>query len=292
MDRRQFVGTAAALTAAELVSGCSPEPGMETSETSESAARSEPPAPLSPPLERVGVQLYTVRSLMETDVEATLGAVADIGYQEVEFAGYFGTGAAQLRRWLDDNGLDAVAAHVDPSSLTDRLDETLEFATTVGHRWLIQAFTPEAERTVDGYRRVADTLNSAGEAAASAGIRIGYHNHAFEFDPVGESTGMEMLLEHLDPEWADLEIDLHWAAAGGADVGALYNAHPGRFRLCHVKGRDAGGGMVDVGAGVMDWAGLFAMSDLGGIQHYLVEHDSPEDPLASIRASYRYLTGA
>jgi len=245
------------------------------------------------------VQLYTVRSLMAEDVARTLDAVAEIGYDEVEFAGYFDHAPAEVRAWLDASGLTAPAAHVDLDALTgSALETTLEAATVVGHRWLVVPWIAEALRTSDGYREVADLLNTAGNVAATAGVRVGYHNHAFEFEAVddpsdadGETTGYSLLLEHLDPALVDLEIDFHWSAAAGVDALELFAEHPGRFPLCHVKDLTADGQMADVGAGVIDWPELFARSEEAGLVHYFVEHDQPADARASIEASYRYLSG-
>ena len=143
---------------------------------------------------------------------------------------------------------------------------------------------------------MADLLNAAGDAAVGAGVRLGYHNHAFEFELLDgadteDRTGFSLLLEHLDPALVDLEIDFHWSAVGGADALELFADHPGRFPLCHVKDLTADGRMADVGAGVIDWGALFARSEEAGLIHYFVEHDQPGDPLASIEASYRYLAG-
>lgn len=282
MDRRHFLGTAAALSCAGVA-------GSACRGASDPRADTGGAAPL---LSRVGVQLYTVRSLMEDDVAATLASVARIGFQEVEFAGTFGHPPSRIRGWLDDAGLVAPAAHVDPAGLApEALDLTLESASVIGFRWLIQAFIPADARTPDGYRAVAATLNRAGERAADAGVRIGYHNHAFELEPLGDTTGLDILLERLDPAHVDLEIDVHWAVVGGADPEALVAAHPGRFSLCHLKDIDTSGGMADVGAGVIDWAGFLDRAEAVGLAHSFVEHDQPTDPLASIEASYRYLTG-
>ena len=282
MKRRRFVESMAALSAGGLLAACRG-----------GGSASESVVGLTPPLSRVGIQLYTVRSLMGDDVPGTLDAVAAVGYDEVEFAGLFGHGPRQVRDWLDASGLAAPAAHIDPAELApDRLDSTLESAATLGHGWLIQAYIPEEGRTLDGYRRTAEALNQAGARAAEAGVRIGYHNHAFEFEPLGETTGYDILLAELDPAYVDLEIDFHWSAVGGADPVALFRDHPGRFRLCHLKDLDDAGRMVDVGAGAIDWAGLFGHAETAGLVHYFVEHDQPSDPLASITASYRYLTAS
>ena len=291
MDRKHFLQAAGL----GLLAACARD-GAGGGGEDAAAGAAMPQTTLTPPLDRVGVQLYTVRSLMADDVAATLDAMAAIGYREVEFAGYFGHTTGEIRGWLDAAGLTAPAAHVGIPELTEPgLDASIEAAVAVGHGWLVLPSIGPELRTADGYREVAGILNAAGEVAASAGLRIGYHNHAFEFEIVGDDpdgrTGFAVLLEHLDPALVDLEIDLYWSTVGGADALALFAEHPGRFPLCHVKGMTADGAMADVGAGVIDWAGLFARSDQAGLRHYFVEHDQPDDPLASVEASYRYLSG-
>lgn len=303
MDRKRFLRTAGLGWGAAWLAGCAREGGESAGDGGDpplgagggDAGDAGTAAGLNPPLERIGVQLYTVRSLMADDVAGTLDAVAAIGYEEVEFAGYFGHEPAQIRAWLDAAGLAAPASHVDLDLLTgSALEATLEDATIVGHGWLVVPWIPEAMRTSDGYREVADRLNAAGDVAAGAGVRLGYHNHAFEFEVLEgadteNGTGYSLLLEHLDPDLVDLEIDLHWSATAGVDALELFADHPGRFPLCHVKDLTVDGGMADVGAGVIDWPGLFARSEEAGLRHYIVEHDQPDDALASIEASYRYL---
>ncbi len=306
MDRKQFLQAAGLAAGAGMLVGCAGE-GAETGEAAEvgagpdgtgnaAAGEADGGRPtLNPPLDRIGVQLYTVRSLMADDVAGTLAAVAAIGYREVEFAGYFDHPPDEIRGMLEANGLTAPATHVGLDLVQgDALDASIASAQAIGHGWLVVPSLPESLRTADGYREVAGILNEAGAAAASAGLRIGYHNHAFEFEIVGDDpagpTGYTVLVDNLDPALVDLEIDLHWSAVGGVDALALFEAYPGRFPLCHVKGLGAGGEMVDVGAGVIDWAGIFAHSEHAGLRHYFVEHDQPGDPLASIQASYRYLS--
>lgn len=302
MDRKQFLHAAGLAAGAGMLAGCAGE-RAETGEAAEpdatgnaaaGAADGARPA-LTPPLDRIGVQLYTVRALMAEDVAGTLAAVAAIGYSEVEFAGYFDHPPDEIRAMLGANGLTAPATHVGLDLMQgDALDASIETALAIGHGWLVVPSLPESLRTADGYREVAGILNEAGAAAASAGVRVGYHNHAFEFEPVGDDpagpTGYTVLADNLDPALVDLEIDLHWSGLVGVDALALFEAYPGRFPLCHVKGLSADGEMVDVGAGVIDWAGIFAHSDHAGLRHYFVEHDQPGDPLASIQASYRYLS--
>ena len=293
MDRKRFLRVAGAAWGAGWFGGCGGAGSRRSEGQSPGASAGPGSGVLNPPLDRIGLQLYTVRSLMAEDVAGTLDEVAAVGYEEVEFAGYFGNRPAEVRGWLDGAGLAAPAAHVGIEDLTGAgLDASIGSASVLGHRWLVLPWIGEEMRTPDGYRRLAETLNSAGAATSRAGLRVAYHNHAFEFDALDEDgvTGYELLLEHLDPALVDLEIDFHWSAVGGADSAALLGEHPGRFALCHAKDVTADGRMADVGAGEIDWQGLFALSGTAGLRHFFVEHDRPGDPLASIEASYRYLS--
>lgn len=236
---------------------------------------------------RTGVQLYTLRTLMERDFEGTLARVAEIGYREVEFAGYFGRTPAQVRAALASAGLSAPAAHVGLGAVRGDWERTVDAAAEIGHRYLIVAWVPEAERTEGGYRRVAEDLNRAGEAARRAGIRAGYHNHDFEFSPDGCDRPYDLLLAETDPSVVVHEMDLYWITFAGADPLDYFARFPGRFELVHVKDMTAGREMTEVGSGVIDFPRIFARARQAGIRHAFVEHDSPAAPLESIRASHR-----
>lgn len=241
----------------------------------------------------LGVQLYTVRDAMKADVEHTLARVREIGYREVEFAGYFGKTPHALRAMLRLHGLSSPSCHVGVEDVTTKLHATLEAAKVIGHKWIIVAWIDDADRTPEGYDRIADKLNEAGHKAHRYGIRIGYHNHDFEMVrwPNGELP-LDRFAGKLDPAVCDLETDLYWITKGGGDAKTWLHDHPGRIPLVHVK--DAGPApdfaMADVGAGAMDWKAIFAERQRAGIKHYFVEHDEPADPWASITASYRYLS--
>lgn len=241
----------------------------------------------------LGVQLYTVRQALAADVPGTLAALAAIGYQEVETAGLQGLTPGAFRRLLDDHGLRAVSAHVPLEELaSDRLEATLDGAETLGQRWLTVPWLGEPQRTADGYRGVAEALDRAGAAASPRGMRVAYHNHDFEFTPLADAdgrTGWQLLLEHTDPSLVDLQMDLFWTVHAGSDPIEWFRRHPGRIPTVHAKDRTAGGDMVDVGAGVIDFARVLAAGRAAGLRHVFVEHDRPANPLASVRASYETL---
>lgn len=310
LSRRAFLGLAAAGAAtvpavlaacAGTSAGTSAGAGGATTSTAGGMAAGPPNAAAAP---AISVQLYTVRALMARDMEGTLAALAGIGYREVEFAGYYDRTPTAVRATLDRLGLRAPSAHVPIDALRADTRAALDAAATIGHRWLIVPWMVEAERTVDGYRRLAADLNRAGALARERGLRIGYHNHDFEFAvPAGAADGrrgMDILLAETDPALVDLELDLFWATKAGQDPVALFERHPGRFPLVHVKdmrGLTGAQQMVEVGTGDIDFRRIFAAGTrVGGLRHYVVEHDNPGDPLASVRTSHdnlrRLLGGA
>jgi sugar phosphate isomerase/epimerase len=251
------------------------------------------PRPVGPRgLDRIGLQLYTVRAAMAKDVAGTLARVAEIGYREVEFAGYFDRAPAAVKAALASAGLAAPAAHVGYETLGDGWDGVLDAAKTIGHAHVLVAWIPrEARSDLDGWKRVAERFNRAGERAHVAGLRFAYHNHDFEFTAVDGQTPYDVLLGATDPALVGFEMDLYWTVKGGRDPLAYFAAHPGRFELVHVK--DSAGPpdhrMVDLGRGRIDFAAIFAKSAQGGIRHYFVEHDEPRDPFAFCRDAFAYL---
>lgn len=243
-------------------------------------------------IERIGLQLYTVRSAMRVDAEATLARVAEVGYREVEFAGWFDRSPAWWRSTLDALGLAAPSCHVGLDALRADRDRVFSDAVTLGNQWVVVPSLAEADRaTLDAWRRTADELNELGVAARAAGLRLGYHNHDVELHPLEGRIPYDLLLESTDATLVDLEMDLYWMAEGGGDAVRTMTRWPGRFPLLHVKDRDRSGSMVDVGAGRLDFAGIFAHADTAGTRHWFVEHDQPgEDPFPSIEASFRHLS--
>jgi sugar phosphate isomerase/epimerase len=248
-----------------------------------------PRAPLRK-LDRIGLQLYTVRQQMEKDVEGTIARVAATGYREVEFAGYFGRAPRDVRALLDHHGLSAPSSHV--SLAPEQWRAALDAAPVIGHRYLVIAWIPAEERhTLDDYKRAAERFNRAATEAKAAGLQFAYHNHDFEFVPLDGRLPYDVLLAETDPKLVQLEMDLYWIVKGGQDPLAYFARWPGRFPMVHVK--DSMGPpdnkMADVGTGTIDWKRIFAKEQQAGIKHFFVEHDQPADAFASIRASCEYL---
>jgi sugar phosphate isomerase/epimerase len=286
MDRRSFLASVPLMAGA--AAGCSrPADDVSTPETNPD---SSPTGRSTRMPARLGVQLYTLRSVM-SDPEATLGTVASLGYGEVELAGLYGLSPQALRGLLDDVGLRAPSTHVGLERfLPDAREALFDEAETLGHEWLVCPWTPEDRRTPDGYRQLADLFNEAGEAARDRGLSVGYHNHAFEFEPLeGGSNGLQILLERGSPGLLSLQLDLFWAVDAGQDPLEWFAAHPGRWASVHAKDRTVDGEMVSVGDGVLDFAELIDAGAAAGVRHVFVEHDQPTDPIESVARSVRHL---
>ena len=290
MNRRTFIGTSIAAAVAAS------QPAW-TAETHH--------------IDRVGLQLYTVRDSLKHDFEGTIAKVAQVGYKEVEFAGYFGKSPQEVRKILDSNKVISPSEHVSYDIVQNKWPETLEAAYVIGQKFIVCPWVDVSQRKEpDGWKRAAETFNRAGEAAQKAGIQFAYHNHVFEFEPsevLGGKLPYDFLLAETDPKLVKMELDLCWITVGGQDPVKYFERDPGRFPLVHVKdwttkgpgGSDYGGAtgesrkpghMTDVGQGEIDWKRIFAQSGKAGVQHYFVENDEPKSAFEDIKISYAYLT--
>lgn len=268
MNRRIFI-----LAAAAVAAGC-------TRQSDRTAATTTENVPL-------GLQLYTVRELMEQDVVATLELVAGIGYQEVEFAGYFDIPPEEMKKHLADAGLDAPSTHIGYEEFARDAEAVVDHALAVGHRFIVVPAVPESERaTLDDYRRHAENFNRWSEACVAAGLRFGYHNHMYEFDRIDGKIPYDLLLESTDPAKVEMELDLAWARGGHADPLAYFRAWPGRFPLIHIKDLDGSGNEVDVGSGDVAFSKVFEHKAQAGLEHGFIERDHAADVRESIKQNH------
>jgi len=241
--------------------------------------------------EPIALQLYTARSLMKDDFVGTLRKLAEIGYTAVEFAGYGGVPAPELRRELDGLGITTAGAHVGYALWNDNLQGTIDDLNTLGAEyaavpWLEPAMRPTTREQVAA---LAETFNRWSEAARAAGIRLGYHNHDFEFHRVEDgATVYELLGEMTD---LDLQLDVYWAQFIGADPVSLIERYAGRMPQLHVKdlAKDGKGADAVFGEGQVDWDRVLPAAAKSGTRWYIVEQDTPHDVLADSAASLRNL---
>jgi sugar phosphate isomerase/epimerase len=241
-------------------------------------------------LDRLGVQLYTLRDLAAKDLAGTLAQVAQIGYKEVEFAGYHGKSAREVRAMLDANGLTAPSAHIGLEIIEKNAAQVFDDARVVGHEYITVPFLmPDQRRTLDDFRRISTRLNQAGRAASEAGLKVAYHNHDFELKAIDGMMPLEVMMAGTDPTLVGFEMDVYWVTNAGSSPIDWLDRHADRISMLHLK--DSGGPpdhqIREVGSGTIDFAGVLARAR--NVRHFFVEHDRPSDAIASIRASYQYL---
>ncbi|HEY0931706.1 MAG TPA: sugar phosphate isomerase/epimerase [Gemmatimonas sp.] len=244
--------------------------------------------PAAERIERIGLQLYTVRRAMATDVEGTIAAVARAGVTELEFAGYYNKDAAWWKALLKQHGLTAPATHEALPTSDEGWGAIMDRANAMGHKIVIvPSVNAEYRGSRANWQRLAERLNTGATRANAAGLSFAYHNHDYEFAPIEGTTGYEVLTTQTDPAAVKLELDIYWAVKAGHDPLAIIARWPGRVVACHVK--DAGPAperaMKDVGAGTIDFKTILTKGRASGLNHWFIEHDNPTDPIASVTAS-------
>ena len=330
-NRRKFIthagwGLAAACAAPTLLS-CTSSSQQQQGEEEEGQEQKQ-----SAGLTEVGLQLYTLRSLLSEDAAGTIDRVAQIGYNHVETFGpqigpdgtvsFWGMDVPTLAAKLKESGLKSYSGHYDMSDFltpgngnADTLKIHIETAAALGQHYVIApmpAFRLVDKLTADDYRYMADQLNIGSELAAAAGLKIGYHNHFWEFRTLADGNkGLDILIENTDKDAVFFELDLFWSEKSGTDSAAYFEKHPGRFPLWHLKDIDKDhpevitGGDYDskpfteitgsivyteVGTGTIDFKKIMGEEEVAGLQHVFVEQDVITiDTYESITKSYNYV---
>jgi sugar phosphate isomerase/epimerase len=223
----------------------------------------------------IGLQLYSVRQDCEKDLPGTLEALATMGFEAVEFNGYHGRTAAELRKLLDANGLKCCGTHVALDAiLGDELARTVAFNHSLGNDLLIVSGIPEERRrTADDWRALARLFDEAAEKAAPEGSRVGYHNHEHEFQPLGGSTPWDIFFGSTS-ERVVMQVDTANCILGGGDPVNLIKKYPGRSSSIHLKEYSASDPDAVVGDGDVPWKEIFvACEGVGGTEWYVVEYE-------------------
>jgi sugar phosphate isomerase/epimerase len=228
----------------------------------------------------VGLEMYSVRDSLAKDPTGTVRAVAAAGYQGLEFyAPYYDWTPAQareMRKLLDDLSIRCFSTHNDSAFFSpEKIGHARELNLILGSQYMVMASSHE-NSSADGWKRVADTLNSASDSLASYHLGVGYHNHQTEWRPVDGVRPMEILAKSTQPA-VMLQLDVGTCMEAGSDPVAWIKANPGRIRSMHCKewSPDPGRGYsVLFGEGIAPWKQLFAAAESGGgIEYYLIEQE-------------------
>ena len=236
----------------------------------------------------IALQMYTLREQAAEDFVGTVRRVAEIGYAGVEFAGYGGLSAAEMKALLDELGLKPAGSHVSLQMLENELDSVIDYSLEIGNPYVVCSFLPPDRRQDEAsLRATAESLNRIGAACKERGLRFCYHNHAFEFQTFDGKYALDILYETTDPELVRAEVDTYWVQFAGLDPAELIWRHSERVTLVHLKDMDPQDrSFAEVGEGVLDWEAIFAASEAAGAEWYIVEQDRcKRPPLESVRLS-------
>jgi len=253
---------------------------------------------------KISIQLYTLRDQLAADFTGTLAALAAIGYRRVEHAGFVGRSVTEFKAALDAVGIWASSGHVAIPQPFDAAawQASLRDALTLRSRYIVHPFfgidfgTGVVVRDRATWAAFAHDLNRAGRMARSVGLRLGYHNHNWEFfrltdDP--SRTAYDVLIEETDPRYVHFEMDLFWVTRGARDPVDLLRRLDGRVRQYHVKDLNQAGSFEDPGKGLIDFPRIFRTHQ---VDEYIIERDdagtaprSPADALITAEVGYDYL---
>ena len=253
-------------------------------------------------LPSIGVQLYTLRTVLPDKPLETLQALEKMGYKEVEAVG---NSLDKVWPSLHQTSLKPVSLHLDTAMFTrdqSKLPMALENAKMRGFEYVVCPYiAPQDRGGVDVIKKLGDTLNQAGERCNQTGLKLCYHNHAFEFEPSGQGTLLDVLMQTADPKLVSLELDIMWAKVAGVDPVSVIQKYGKRVALLHMKNvapdtpqayneRVPRTAFREVGNGSIDIPSVLRAAQKAGVKHYFVEQDqTPGDPLASLEQSVQYL---
>ncbi len=244
-------------------------------------------------IDRIGLQVYTLREALAADFEGTLSRIADVGYDEVELYDLLGQSADRVAGWLESAGLSAPSIMTLRRPLIEETDRLIDECGALGCRYLSLTYLfPEERQTLDQFRRLAADLDRVGERCRAAGIQLAYHNHDFEFVEIDGVRPYDLIVSQTDSSWVALELDLYWVEKAGDSALVRLATSPGRFPLIHVKdmAKSPEREFVEVGSGSLDFGRLLPAALDAGAQHFFVEQDViVGDPWASVARSLAFL---
>jgi sugar phosphate isomerase/epimerase len=258
------------------------------------ASQTEPP---------VGIQLVSLHERLDANLDQGLNLVKSLGFTLVETAGNYGLTGEQLRAQLDAHGLKAVSSHFQYPELQANLAGVIANAKALGSSNIIVPWIPHTGVFDEAKaRKAAADFNAWGMVIKAAGLRLGYHPHGGEFEPLpGGGTGFDILARETDPSLLFFEMDVFWVVHAGQDPVGLMKKFPGRWKMFHLKDMRQGAvtgiftgqapitDFVPLGTGRVDWPAVLAQGRSNGVEYSFIE-DEGVDPPSNIPVSLRYLS--
>jgi sugar phosphate isomerase/epimerase len=241
----------------------------------------------------IGLQLYSIRSVLAKDYAEGIRQVAEMGFSHVECAFDANRPALMLKETLDSAGLGIHSLHASLEQFRNQLEQILAYTRILDCQYLVMPFLKPEERTVAHFHETALRLNAAGRRALELGIKVCYHNHSFEFQSLPNKTrGIDLLLGETDPRYVQVELDTYWVKHGGEDPVAWIKKLAGRLPLLHVKDMAPGPErrFIEIGTGLLDFRAIIPAARLAGVKHFILEQDEHwinNDPMASVKMSLK-----
>lgn len=245
-----------------------------------------------------GLQLYTLRDVLPNDIKGVLQQVASFGYKKLEgYEGpkglFWGMSNTEFKKFVEDLGMKFVASHCNYSQDFER--KAAE-AAAIGMEYLIAPYLG-AQKTLDEYKRAAETFNQKGEVCRRNGIKFAYHNHDYSFQPINGQMPQDVMMQVADKDLVDFEMDIYWVVNAGEDPEAWFRKYPNRFRLCHVKDREKGVGQtsknvsVVLGTGSINFPQILKTAAQNGCRHFMVEQEAyvGTTPIAAVQQNAQYM---
>jgi sugar phosphate isomerase/epimerase len=232
----------------------------------------------------VGLQLYSVRQQAEKDMAGTIAAVAKMGYEGVEFAGYFNHKAEDLRKMLDENKIKCCGTHTQWDTLSDaNLAATIEFNKILGNPYLIvPMITVRDGDAKAAWLKYAEQFNALVEKVKPHGMHVGYHNHDGDLRRLGDTTSLDILIGNTKPDVL-MQLDTYWVFAAGADPAVYLKRYPGRTRTTHLKEWANDKRIAMVGEGDTKWDELFKVYEtISNIEWYIIEEERSPTPMQAV----------
>ena len=244
-------------------------------------------------LQRVGLELFSVRKAMRADPDRTLAAVRAIGYTDVELLwsfNNFGRTPQQVKAILKQEGLRAPSAHIDPSTMQTDWQKSLDNAKLLGMTYLIVPSLPDSAKTLDDWKMWADRMNTAGAAARKANLWVAFHNEAEHMKPIDGQIPYDVFIARLDPSVVRLQLDVGNMLIGGGDPMQYLAKHKDRYWSFHLKDvvpdktKD-----TELGTGIVNFKALLAAIPNLNAKPVYVEQEGPPDELAAVKVDFNYL---
>jgi len=246
---------------------------------------------------KIGAQLYTVRDFTKTeeDVRSTFRKIAKMGYSCVQISAIWNVEPKKLREIADENGLEIVITHADKDRILNDTLAVIEEHKVMGCKHIGIGYNRFQADQIESYANFIQEYDQAAKLIHKNGLKLHYHNHAFEFEKVGDITGFEYFVKETDPALWGFILDTFWVQYGGKNPADVINALDGRITAIHYKDfamKDDKQKMSEILEGNLDWTKIVDATEKTKIEYVLIEQDGDwaVGPFESLETSFNNLT--